>query len=146
MVTILGVLTLLNERNFLEQGYFNAKLSLILFNFYILTAIRCDTLLKYSAWWNLKTGRCYNRRNLSAEFYSWRGELLQRHTSHYSQEKANIVTFTLLFYEPLPILFPLRDKWDPLNKAKSVYRAGPLWLRLGLPLLTSNPSLRFFRT
>ena len=49
MVTILGVLTLLNERNFLEQGYFNAKLSLILFNFYILTAIRCDTLLKYSA-------------------------------------------------------------------------------------------------
>lgn len=146
MVTILGVLTLLNERNFLEQGYFNAKLSLILFNFYILTAIRCDTLLKYSARWNLKTGRCYNRLNFSAEFYSWRGELLQQHTSHYSQEKANIVTFTLLFYEPLPILFPPRGKWDPLNKAKSVYRAGPLWPRLGLPLLTSNPCLRFFRT
>ena len=146
MVTILGVLTLLNERNFLEQGYFNAKLSLILFNFYILTAKRCGTLLKYSARWNLKTGWCYNRLNFSAEFYSWRGELLQQHTSHYSQEKANIVTFTLLFYEPLPILFPLRGKWDPLNKAKSVYRAGPLWPQLGLPLLTSNPCLRFFRT
>jgi len=142
MATILGVLTPLNERNLLEQGYFNAKLSLLQFNVYVLTAIHCDTLLKYSAWWN------HRALLLSAQFVSriligrgWE-EILRRNTSHYSEENANIVTFNLLFYEPSP-MFPLRGKWNPLNKAKSVYRVGPLWPRLGLPLVTSNPCLRF---